>query len=49
LGTDPALRCVTGSLEVVYKRPTPIGVPLEIRGRIEEITAGGSPTGLPAR
>jgi acyl-coenzyme A thioesterase PaaI-like protein len=38
MGTEPALRFVTGSLKVVYKRPTPIGVPLEIRGRIEEIT-----------
>ncbi len=38
MGTEPALRFVTGSLKVVYRRPTPIGVPLEIRGRIEEVT-----------
>ncbi len=37
MGTEPALRFVTGSLKVVYKRPTPIGVELEIRGRVQEI------------
>ena len=33
----PPFRFVTGSLKVSYKRPTPMGVELEIRGRIEEI------------
>jgi acyl-CoA thioesterase FadM len=31
------LRFVTASLHVDYVRPTPLGVPLEIRGRIEEV------------
>ena len=33
----PPLRFVTGSLQVDYLRPTPLGVPLEVRGRIEEV------------
>ena len=37
LGSDSALRYVTASLHVDYLRPTPIGVPLEVRGMIEEI------------
>jgi len=37
MGTEPAFRFVTASLEVQYLRPTPLGVPLEIRGRVEEI------------
>lgn len=37
MGTEPALRFVTASLQVEYLRPTPLGVPLEIRGKIEEI------------
>ncbi len=32
-----APRCVTGSLQVSYKKPTPIDGRLEIRGRIKEI------------
>ena len=36
-GTEPAFRFVTASINVRYLRPTPIGVPLEIRGRVEEI------------
>lgn len=36
-GTEPALRFVTASLNVRYLRPTPMGVPLEVRGRVEEI------------
>lgn len=39
MGTEPALRFVTASLHVDYKRPTPLGPPLEIRGRVKEITA----------
>jgi len=34
----PALRYVTARLTVDYLKPTPLGVPLEARGRIEEIT-----------
>jgi acyl-coenzyme A thioesterase PaaI-like protein len=37
LGTDPPLRFVTASLKVDYLRPTPLGVPLEIRGNVVEV------------
>ncbi len=37
MDTEPALRFVTGSLHVDYLAPTPLGVPLELRGRVAEI------------
>lgn len=37
MDTMPYFRYVTASLKVNYLKPTPIGVPLEIRGRIKEI------------
>lgn len=37
MGTLPAFRFVTASLHVDYLKPTPMGVLLEIRGRIQEI------------
>ncbi len=37
MGTEPALRYVTASLQVSYLRPTPLGLPLEIRGRVKEV------------
>ena len=37
MGSEPALRFVTASLRVDYVRPTPLGVPLEVRGRVTEI------------
>jgi acyl-coenzyme A thioesterase PaaI-like protein len=37
MDTEPPLRYLTGSLHVDFLRPTPIGVPLEIRGRVKEI------------
>jgi acyl-coenzyme A thioesterase PaaI-like protein len=37
MSTLPPLRFVTASLHVDYLRPTPLGVPLEVRGRIREI------------
>ena len=37
MGTSPPLRFVTASLQVDYSRPTPLGVPLEIRGKVEQI------------
>lgn len=37
IGTEPPLRFVTASLQVEYVRPTPLGVPLEVRGRVEEV------------
>ena len=39
MDTDPPLRYVTASLQVDFLRPTPIGVPLEVRGRVKEIKA----------
>ena len=54
LGSEPAVRCVTGSLHVNYLRPTPIDGPLELRGTIKEVkgrkvtvsvTLGAGPTG----
>ena len=37
MDTLPALRFVTAALQVEYLRPTPLGVPLEIRGTVEEL------------
>jgi acyl-coenzyme A thioesterase PaaI-like protein len=37
MGTEPPLRFVTASLHVEYMRPTPLGVPLEVRGKIKEV------------
>jgi len=36
MGSDPPLRFVTASLHVDYVHPTPLGIPLHIRGRVEE-------------
>ena len=36
-GSEPPLRFVTAQLVVDYLKPTPLGVELEIRGRVEEI------------
>ena len=38
MGTDPAFRFVTASLQVDFKKPTPLGVPLKISGKVAEIT-----------
>ena len=37
MDTVPPLRFVTASLHVDYLRPTPLGVALEIRGRVKEV------------
>jgi acyl-coenzyme A thioesterase PaaI-like protein len=37
MDTQPALRFLTASLHVDYLKPTPLGVPLEIRGVVKEI------------
>jgi acyl-coenzyme A thioesterase PaaI-like protein len=37
MGTEPPLRFLTASLHVDYLRPTPLGVPLEVRARVKEI------------
>jgi len=38
MGSEPPLRYVTASLQVDYLKPTPLGVELEVRGWVEEIT-----------
>lgn len=37
LDTFPPFRFVTASLQVDYLKPTPLNVPLEIRGKVKEI------------
>ena len=37
MDSDPPLRFVTASLHVDYLKPTPLGVPLEVRGTVKEI------------
>jgi acyl-coenzyme A thioesterase PaaI-like protein len=37
MDTEPPLRFVTGSLHVDFLRPTPLGVPLDVRARVKEI------------
>jgi len=39
MDTHPPLRFVTASLRVDYLRPTPLGVTLEVRGKILEVGA----------
>lgn len=34
-GTLPSIDCVTGSLSVKYIKPTPLGVPLTLKARVE--------------
>ena len=36
-GTEPPFRFVTASLQVDYLKPTPLGVELELRGKVLEI------------
>lgn len=37
MGTDPALRFLTAALHVNYLKPTPLGVPLEVRAVVKEV------------
>lgn len=37
MDSQPPFRFVTGSLQVTYLRPTPLGPELEIRGQVKEI------------
>ena len=37
MSTEPAFRFVTASLHVDYLRPTPLGVPLELRGSVKKM------------
>lgn len=37
MDSEPSLRYLTGSLHVDYLKPTPLGIPLEIRGKVKEV------------
>jgi acyl-coenzyme A thioesterase PaaI-like protein len=37
MDTQPTLRFLTASLHVDYLLPTPLGVPIEIRGKVKEV------------
>jgi acyl-coenzyme A thioesterase PaaI-like protein len=37
MDSQPALRFLTASLHVDYLKPTPLGVPLEVRGKVKEV------------
>jgi len=37
MDSEPPQRFLTASLHVDYLKPTPLGVPLEVRGRVKEI------------
>jgi acyl-coenzyme A thioesterase PaaI-like protein len=37
IDSDPPLRFLTASLHVDYLKPTPLGVPLQVRARVKEI------------
>ncbi|MGD8243286.1 MAG: PaaI family thioesterase [Desulfobacterales bacterium] len=37
MGTEPVPRFLTASLHVDYRKPTPLGVPLEVRATVKEI------------
>ena len=37
LDSEPPLRFLTASLHVDYLKPTPMGVPLEVRGQVKEV------------
>lgn len=37
MDSEPALRFLTASLRVDYLKPTPLGVTLEVRGRVKEV------------
>ena len=37
MDTEPALRFLTASLKVDYLKPTPLGIELEVRGKVDEV------------
>ena len=37
LGSEPPIRFLTGSLNVKYLKPTPLGPPIELRGKIRDV------------
>ncbi|HET6845775.1 MAG TPA: PaaI family thioesterase, partial [Anaerolineales bacterium] len=38
MDSEPALRFLTASLKVDYQKPTPLGVMLEVRGHVKEVS-----------
>lgn len=38
MDSEPALRFLTASLHVDYLKPTPLGLTLEVRGRVKEVS-----------
>lgn len=38
-GSSPEITCVTGNLNVSYKKPSPMGTELKLESRIKELTA----------
>jgi len=38
MDTEPALRYLTASLHVDYLKPTPLGVTLEVRGKVKNVS-----------
>ncbi len=38
MDSEPSLRFLTASLRVDYLKPTPLGITLEVRGRVKEIS-----------
>jgi acyl-coenzyme A thioesterase PaaI-like protein len=37
IGSDPAIWCVTRSLQIEYLRPTPVAAPVVLRARVESV------------
>ncbi len=37
MGSEPAFRFLTGSLQLTYLKPTPLGPEIEIRGSVREL------------
>ena len=37
MDTEPSHRFLTGSLHVDFLKPTPLGIELEVRGKVKEI------------
>src|SRR5574341_1504613 len=37
MDSQPPLRFLTASLKVDYLKPTPLGVPLEVKGKVKEV------------
>lgn len=46
MDTEPPLRFVTASLKIDFLKPTPMGVSLELRGRIKEVKGRKAVVGI---